>query len=224
MNDKLLNEKAAIPPLIDLPVYRDTYCDQKMTDDLLRHLWETRADLISEAAILEVKPDAYRIHADYQYKDVLDKVITYLRKALPEELKAPPSRLGMLDLLYEFSRRLRGSTGQEQLILLGQPLAPSPEGPYPALPNTPVWPGRRFTQETADAVLQEAYRLNPAAFYECAEQMRRSIRSYEIDDEIEALITKTVNILGLENNIVNQIYGEALHRLFEICEMKIKTK
>ncbi|MEX6726182.1 hypothetical protein [Parapedomonas caeni] len=50
------------------------------------------------------------------------------------------------------------------------------------------------------------------------------VSSYEIDDEIEALITKTVNILGLDINIVNQIYGEAIHRLFEICEMKIKTK
>jgi len=49
------------PGLIYLPVVRETYCDQKMTDDLLEYLWERDDQRVAAFANMEAngKRDVY---------------------------------------------------------------------------------------------------------------------------------------------------------------------
>src|SRR5690606_9746659 len=94
------------PPLIDLPVYQEIYCNQEMTDTILKFLWDKKPESISELAELE-----YGFIAgghDGMYQRACGRISTFLRESeAAQEIVLPATRLGMLDLHYEMSRRIR---------------------------------------------------------------------------------------------------------------------
>ncbi|MGM0421615.1 MAG: hypothetical protein ACQEQL_00795 [Pseudomonadota bacterium] len=125
-----------LPPLIELQVYQETYCDQQMTDTILQFLWETKPDLIAEIAWLE---ERFLSHGhDAAYMEKCGSISEYLTKEAAHKITRPDTRLGMLDLYYEMSRRIRKAKGLVEIPVLGKPLAPQPEGPFPALINKPI--------------------------------------------------------------------------------------
>jgi hypothetical protein len=107
---------------------------------------------------------------------------------------------------------------------LGKPLAEAPIGPWKQLPNTPVWPNSNINQIIADSILQSAYKSRPTAFYELAEQMRRSIQSFEIVNEISSVIDNEIISSQVGLGMSRKLYGEAVHRLFEVCEIRIVNR
>src|SRR5262245_21374296 len=88
-----------LPLLPDLAVIRNTYCSQQVTDSIVGHLHERRADLIADLVKQEKRPlpDG---HDDVHGK-AYGRVIEYLREHADKGVVSPPTRLGMLDLLYE---------------------------------------------------------------------------------------------------------------------------
>lgn len=217
-----------LPPLVELPVYRGIYCSQEMTDAALRHLWEEKSELVRELAAQEMRPDPRRTHGDAVYNKAIDRVISYLRQEESKKTELPLSRIGMLDVVYELSRRLRKGLGLPDLEILGIPLVKKPDSAYPVLLKLPIWtlnngkPRSTLTQEMIDTTLQAAYERRPDLFYEISEQSRRSMRSYEIRDEFEALL-KEITPAEVKKDVgfVGILHSEAKHRLFEMCKMSI---
>lgn len=147
-----------LPPLVELPVYRGIYCSQEMTDKILRHLWEKKPELVRGLVSEEMRPlpDGH----DDMHGKACERIIVYLREKASEDIDIPPSRLGMLDLLYELSRRLRKGLGLAEVPVFGKPLASGPEGPFPVLIEQPIQLPKnkkleiQITQELADEVLR----------------------------------------------------------------------
>lgn len=208
-----------LPPLPELPVIRDTYCSQEMTDVLVRHLQEERPDLIAELVRQERRglPDGHDDLHGKRYGDVIE----YLRAQAGDSFHVPPTRIGMLDLLYELSRRIRKALNLQEIPVFGKPLAPGPEGPFPPLVQQPVRvvknPEHQLPQELVDRVVHAAYEQAPNIFYDFAEQMRRLMRSYEISQAFYGLIKKSLP--GGQEDPWNITLGSAHSRLHEMCEM-----
>ena len=76
----------------------------------------------------------------------------------------------MLDFIYELNRRIRTAFNLPERPLLGKPLAPGPEGPFPPMINKPVWVSKSgkpsVDQDLADEIIQSAYQKRPDIFYE----------------------------------------------------------
>lgn len=208
-----------LPPLPELPVIRDTYCSQEMTDALVRHLQEERPDLIAELVRVETKGLIIDVHAK-----ACESIIGYLREK-SDKVHVPPTRLGMLDFLYELCRRIRKAYDLPERPLLGKPLAPGPEGPFPPMINKPVWVSKSgkpsVDQGLADEIIKSAYQKRPDIFYEYAEQMIRQIRGYEINQALGDFIK---DLLPDEHKIFwPEIKSEAHSRLNNMCEITIKN-
>jgi len=195
-----------------------------MTDNVIRHLRQARPDLIEQAAKLEAQIEPYQRNGDYRCNDLTDHLINYLRQEVSKKVEVPQTRLGMLDVIFELIRRVRNGLNLPDFSPLGKPLAEAPIGPWKQLPNTPVWPNSNINQIIADSILQSAYKSRPTAFYELAEQMRRSIQSFEIVNEISSVIDNEIISSQVGLGMSRKLYGEAVHRLFEVCEIRIVNR
>lgn len=212
-----------LPILTNLPVYRETYCDQKTTDAVLGALWEQRPDLIAPMVAVEAEPDV-KTARHYDYRRVAGKIIEYVRKAPEFSAMAPPSRLGMLDLIYELTRRIRYSLKLPPLPIEGRDFAPSDQGPFPNIDSyiidTNSYTNSYYTKIGKDKisfVLAEVYRISPGAFYELAEQYRRNITSYEITYNFTDLVGA---VSGEESgNLPGDVLREAIHIIYRVCEI-----
>lgn len=208
-----------LPELMDLPVYRDTYCDQKTTDKALRHLCSARPDLVQELAEQEMRsfPDG----RDELYGKKCGSIIHYFRQDAPQNELLDISRLGMLDLLYELSRRLRRALGLPEIPVLGEPLADAPDGVFPPLLSKKVWVSKEgkmpVSQEFTDRVLGEFYERYPAVVFEMSEQQRRLMRTYEINGEcnkcLRGLLSKE------EADKWPYLPGELIGRINHMCNV-----
>jgi len=223
MTNQSGSQLPALPPLVDLPVVRSTYCNQDLTNTLLLQIWSQKPEWIQELSKLESEPNIYEVRTFSDYENIIDDLTDFLRQSCLEGKHL--TRLGLLDLIYELTRRLRKTLKLPQLPILGNPLAPSADGPFPPLEDVPVWPSNKMTQEIADRILHKAYIQSPEVFFEQAEQMRRSLKTYEIKGEVWQLLRKIVDIedsrfLG----ILPELSGEVGHRLFVMCKMKINSQ
>lgn len=215
-----------LPPLIELQVYQETYCDQQMTDTILQFLWETKPDLIAEIAGLEERFWSHGHDAAYMEKCGL--ISEYLTEEARHKVALPDSRLGMLDLYYEMSRRIRKAKGLVEIPVLGKSFAPRPEGPFPALIDKPIYrteSGKTYpglTQEIADRMCQAVYDNHPSIMYEYAEQYRRMLIVGEILVVMQRAIKAEISpeYLGLSSYILSEIR----ERLFIMCERNVAFK
>lgn len=182
--------KSGLPKLPKLPVIRDTYCSQEMTDKLVSYLCQKRPDLVKLVFEQEKRP--LPEGRDELYAKAYGNIIEYLRDLADHSVLIPESRLGMLDLLYELSRRIRSDLNLVPVLIIGNPLAPSPDGPFPDLPSSKIKivknPDHQLSQDEVNEVVSRAYTEHPEIFYEFSEQARRLMRSYEITQAFGGLI------------------------------------
>lgn len=206
-------------PLPKLSVIRGAYCSQEMTDRLIKYLQDNRPDLVEELAQQEKRllPDGRDDLHGKKYGDV----IAYLRERVDSSVQVPPTHIGMLDLLYELSRRIRSALNLQEVPILGRPLASSPEGPFPPLTQKSVEivknKEHQLSQSLVDNAIQSAYERAPEIFYDFSEQMRRMMRSYEISQSFQRLIKDSLP--EGQTDPWNITMGSAYGRLYEMCEM-----
>lgn len=215
----LLQEE--LPPLVELPVYRDTYCSQEMTDDLLQHLWLHKKDLILELCYQEKRgvPEGRDALYGKRYGDVID----YFRQDAAKDLMVPDTRLGMLDLLYELSCRIRSALSLQDVAVIGKPLISEEDyESFPELISIPLEQSKKasdygITQSLVDEVLSKSYAKDPVVFYEYSEQMRRLMKSYEISQAFQWNI-KSCFPQGRKDPW-SVVMGAAVARLHIMCEI-----
>lgn len=184
--------RESLPALIDLPVIRNIYCSQEMTDSVLQHLWEKRPDLIA-AIVVEERGEMPDRH-DGVYGKRCAAITEYLRVEAMREVGIPPTRLAMIDFLYELSRRLRRALGMIEVPVFGRPIASGPDGPFPQLAQRPIRvysngePPEGMSQELSDRICESLYTQRPDLAYELSEATQRLVVSFEIVREIEVII------------------------------------
>lgn len=193
------SQETELPPLIDLPVYRDTYLSQERTDELCRLLWQQRPDLIRAlVAREEVVPQDRTMFAR-----VTSRITEYFR----EEEKAGRidaiSLTGMVDLIYEIDRRVRKSLGLPAIPVRWKPIAPGPDGPFPPWPDKPIHrspkgiAAKGLTQEKADRLTPLIYdaliKEMPEAMFAQTENERRHLRTCEASGIISRFTSRIVS-------------------------------
>lgn len=222
MTQQTTDQTKFVPPLLDLPVYQEKYCSQSVTDKALSYLWANRPDLVSAQAEVESR------NFDNVYIMELAAIVEFFRDVAGKHVEIPATRLGMVDLLFEMSRRLRVALEIPPWEVQGTPLAESENGPMPDLPSYPIETRKGemgLTQEMADRIIESAYRVAPHLFYERAECLRRGgiwpwdsihalgevIKSVAFPSDI-----KSVKHWGLEY----LVRGEITYRLVKFCNIK----
>lgn len=211
------NQKNELPPLIDLPVYRDTYLSQERTDELCRLLWEQRPDLIRAlVAEEEVVPKDRTMFAR-----VTSRITNYFRDEERAGRIDAISLTGMVDLIYEIDRRVRKSLGLPAIPVRWKPVAPGPDGPFPPWPDKAIYrtptgnTGKGLTQEKADRLTPLIYDAliteRPEALFAQAENERRHLRTCEASGIISRF---TSRIVSPEDEVSSSfIFSEFMERL-----------
>lgn len=150
-----------LPELVDLPVYRDDYISQKRVDELCRLIWELKPVFIRELVFEEKLPFPNNRNSIFSRK--MGRVIHFLRDEEKAGNIEPISMIGMVDLTYEITRRIRHVMGLEDIEPAGKPIAQGPKGPFPELIALPIYrnprgePQPTVTQEKADKFCAETY-------------------------------------------------------------------
>lgn len=214
-----------LPELLEYPVIREKYCNQKMTDTALEYLWLKRPDRVRIQGALEPK------NYDSVYVMELAVIVDFFRNEASTEIDIPQTRLGMLDLLFELSRRLRLALNIPEWELKGKPLAESPDDPMPALPVMPieVVKGRDdyfgLSQKIADRVIEGAYKKAPHLFFERVECLRRGgiwpwDTVHALNEVIKDIILPDERMAVKETWMLRGIGQEITYRLVELCNIK----
>lgn len=180
------NQQTELPPLIDLPVYRETYLSQERTDELCRYVWEHYPDSVRVIAG-EIERNALERG---KAPKMMDNLSCYLREDEAAGKIAPLSLTAMVDLMHEIDRRLHKALGRPEIEVVQYPIAPTPRGPFPPLIDLPVYiipslgtPRNGVTQQQADKLTHELYEAlkanDPEVIFASVELMRMGLVSGE---------------------------------------------
>lgn len=182
---------------------------------LIKHLEKERPDLVEMLIQRDKKAFDQGMHGR-----IFAHIIDYFRNKFDQPALVPPTRLGMLDLLFELWRRVHKSLGKDDLPVFGKPFAVGINGPFPTLINKPIALAKkeedRLSQELVDEVIQSAYRQAPEIFYEFSEQIRRVMYTYEINGAVNDLIK---SFLQEKPDPWSTVLGSAQFRLRDMCAM-----
>ncbi|GLS99244.1 hypothetical protein GCM10007897_06230 [Sphingobium jiangsuense] len=221
MTQQTKDQTKSVPPLLELPVYQEKYCSQAVTDNALSYLWANRPDLVAAQAEVESR------NFDNVYIMELAAIVEFFRDEASKHIEIPTTRLGMLDLLFEMSRRLRLALGIPAWEVRGRPLAESENGPMPDLPSYPIETGKGemgLTQEMADRIIEAAYRAAPHLFFERVECLRRGgIWPYDSIHALAEVIKSTASPNDFNSikhwGLEYLIRGEITYRLVKSCNI-----
>lgn len=209
-------------PLPHLPMVRDAYCSQEMTDKIIDYLVECHAD-----RMLLLANEEPVIRITMFYKRLSEVVAMATKYGSDHGVKVPESLMGLHDLAYEISRRIRKAYDLPEIKAQGVPFAPSIEGPFPKLPHVEIHKRIKdegFTQDMVDQVLMESYKERPDLWFIYSEAIRSNIRLYVIDEAIHKLFEHIIGQLAIElpktyGSPIQTFMGEAQRRIQEICRI-----
>ena len=201
-----------MPDLIDLSVYRETYLSQKRTDELCALIWDDRPDLIVRL-VGNVRSFEFPLDRDAYLTKPNAAIIAHLRKKEKTGDIEQISMTGMIDFLYELDRRIRKIEGKSEIEVIGDPIAPSPHGPFPELIIVPIYrnkeghPSKGMTQELADRLCPRIYEHflenDPEVIFAYCEMNRRHLRSGEPKWEV---LNFMMDFIRLQKEEVNSSY------------------
>jgi hypothetical protein len=220
-----------LQPLPELSVVRDTYCSQATVDKIAHYFQAQRQDLLIQ--VLE-EERLQRIAAHYE---AYGKIVNYLKNDASNEIEVPQTDLGMIDLIYELSRRIRVAYELPDIMVTGKPLAPSPDGPFPPLVDLEmdfINEKRGATQRMVDTVLNILYQRRPNLWFIAGEAARRDVGLYnrELSDLVSEIIIQEGFAPDKHNKIVQKgdlssitsaCLSEFRRRVRKMCEMPSTT-
>ncbi len=184
-----------VPEYVSLAVLREDYCDQETVDAALQLLWKEKPAFLQVQGHLEYKG------IDQPYLMELAQIVDFFKQEAKDKVSIPQTRLGMLDLIFELSRRLRKSLGLEDRKIMGKPLAESIESPMPSLPVLPIktLEGRNdyfgVTQEVVDDIIASVEKQYPYILFELVEVLRHeSIWPWDVVAELNRLCLQVSNV------------------------------
>jgi len=188
MRDTMSNKPGkvtSLPQLIELPVLRAKYADQKTVDGALQYLWDNETEDVIAMANEEQWP--YPDNRGTGFRKYCYNLGVSLRENAAE-LNIPDNKMALLDILFELSRRLRKTFDLPDISGFGNSLGVEPEGPFPPLPNE-----TGQDEHDVNKICQQLYQENPALMYALCEQSRLLIHTHEIEDDFSSLFDDITN-------------------------------
>jgi hypothetical protein len=184
-----------VPEYVSLAVLREDYCDQETVDAALQLLWKEKPAFLQVQGHLEYKG------IDQPYLMELGQIVDFFKQEAKDKVSIPQTRLGMLALIFELSRRLRKSLGLEDRKIIGKPLAESIESPMPSLPVLPIktLEGRNdyfgVTQRVVDDIIASIEKKYPYILFEFVEVLRHErIWPWDVVAELNRLCLEVSNV------------------------------
>ena len=199
----MIESKSSLGQLPHLPLdEHTTHITQDMVDRIFDYLTEHYPERVEKIAQYERGyTDANTIMV---YAEAMNPVI----KDMSRMMDTPDSELGYIELNFELVRRCRTARRYELPKVMGKPLAPSIEGPYPdRLADKPIFHNAvfesGFTQELIDAWGDEYYQSNKNICFIKAESGRREVASFYLStrNPIAVYFRKKAEETGNENII-----------------------
>ncbi len=213
-----MSDTQKIVHLPDLPVYQDIYCSQELTDRLCRYVCENRPEFVQE--LIEQEKLPFPDNRDAMLGKACSRIEYYLRDEAKEGRVPELSMLGMIDFIYEIDRRVRRSLGLFDIPVVGTPLAPTPEGPFPELVDNPMRSSTSRRGTVSQTIVNECvlslYEVNPQLCYQYCEHARRLLRSGGAAHELSNLSS---TITGKERADGTDISLELRDRLRMMCNL-----
>ncbi len=207
-----------LPALIDLPVYQETYCDQRLTDHLCRYVWQNKPEFVRSLAEQEMLP--FPDNRDAMLGRACERIEYYLKDEAKEGRAPELSMLGMIDLIYEIDRRVRKGLGLFNIPVVGTALAASPEGPFPELIKSDVLYSAKIPpkakQNCIDEYIFDFYKKNTPLCYAYCEASRRLLRGGDVSQKLGSLTQKNVDEKKVNSS---EVLLELRRRLHEMCNL-----
>lgn len=210
-----------VAELVTLDVVRDVYCDKEVVERALGHICGQGEDLLGELVEIEKRPYP-ECRSPVAFNRCCYKISEFLRDSVSEDVGISPARLALLDCMYEITRSVRSTLELVRIPVVGQPLAESPEGPFPALIDKPVerdenGQPRWVSQELADKFCALAYETHPEILYEVCEGRRRQVTTHEIGNAFD----EVSRVIEGENDLGKKIgcLSELGFRLDVMCKI-----
>lgn len=193
------------PEMVNLPVIREEYCSQEQTDAICKHLWSFLSNqdgniigyhvgaFIGAALGMDEAPDD---HFQLQcLQEQADHISLYIDGRYDGTAPALPlkvsnlSRLGILDVMFEFDRRIRHIYECKPLEPNIPELCRDPSGSYPELktiqhlqdskvfsPSIQKSNEERYRgidRDLVKTVVRDFYKTHPQICYEMIENIRK---------------------------------------------------
>lgn len=210
--------KARIPIL---PVVRDMYCSQKMTDEIISNYLNAEDDIpfgIWPARNLEkaLYMDNYEDLEQTSYYEVYEEFLGEISGLeLTKQIDMPATLVGYNDLGFEYRRRLRTAMGHCEPFYRGEPLCENIND-FPNLPVLPIEPMNRpfftdTTQEHANWVIEEFIKDYKMECLALSESMRNKTTEnyihFVVHHEIKKMIETSEAFKGKEKLLEPEIFA-----------------
>ena len=221
----MTNTEDKLPELLHLDVIRNMYCSQEQVDGICDYLWTYKSDIVKEMLEYEKIEDVLFAHSG-NYKDVCDNLVDYLREEVPKAINIPDTNIGMLDLLYEISRRIRKSINLEDIAPIGGSLSirRSDRNFYPNLLDIQI-DNPSSKQEVINKIIEEAFNNNHNLFYDYAEQTRLLMYMSDITSSLQLVIWNSISREDKKNPIfLASVMNDIDIRIDKICGFTIEMK
>lgn len=208
--------------LPELPVIRHAYCSKETVDAAVSWLSSERSDLLMKLL------DEETAIRNIMYYEAIAKIMNVLRKEAGAQIDVPQTELGMVDLLYEISRRLRKAYGLTDIPPRGKPLAPSPNGPFPPMLAVKVSQRneeRGATQEIVDTVLADFYDQRPDLWFVASEAAQRNLGFGIVQREMWSLLRKNILKRGFAEDVEHKVRQKGdLSSLLSACRVEFMSR
>lgn len=200
-----------------MEVLRNTYCSQELTDEVIEYLEEHNPESLLK--LLDGEQGVRYVEFSNAINCIADIIINDVSKVT----SIPNDHLGLIDLLFEVSRRIRKAYDLAEVIPQGHPLTSGIDGVYLPLPIVEISEYAKkdgFTQEMVDKVLQESYMQKPDLWFALAEGSRSYIPidalKIELNENLHGLSQKffAIEITSLN---ADWYYKEAVARVWKLC-------
>ncbi len=180
------NPENTPPALPALPVLRSNYCTQEMTNEAISFLQRRQPDLIATLASQQRRGRG----GNSMYYRSLNDVENYLTYEASKEIQITQTALGMVDLLFELSRRIAAACDLQEVQLVGKSLAEGPDSPLVPLAGRSDLPeSLGVTPDLADHIVRLVYEQSPRLFYELGEQYIRQLRTNALTRKLDTALT-----------------------------------
>lgn len=238
------NTKGNLKPIPQLPVLREDICPKSSVDAVMDELIQNNSyDLEKMSWYLLGSGTGMYMELAYIMWDVIDTIGE--KYAFPKCREYEAQEFVEAHLFYsylacEIIRRMQKAYGySDEYPILGKPLAPTPQGPFPPLVACDVSPSTLqagFSQELIDTILKEYYKSYPKWWYIRAETIRMGIVPYfnkpaGLEEYLHSLLPKGFTTpklasipQGYPSLVLGEIYRSVDHELYSRVQMMCEIK
>ncbi len=218
------SDDVQLKPIPCLPVIRKDICSQEVVDRVVDEFIKRFPNQLMNLS--------HYPHPGAGEQMYLSDIKARVRDNL-EELALHADPLMCIYLVHEIRRRVHRAYGQEgQEMPLGKPLAPSPTGPFPALPDGKIQKSMEelgFKQKEVDRILEKYYADYPEWWYVMAEELRLRLPLNPpilcpANQEYFPQLLDSKRFNTHINALISILNWDAAARLEKLCEIPLQAR